>query len=309
MTDYSVIVKPYRCSYVGALPASKGIIMTETYFVTGSSVGLGRSIVEAALAQGHNVVATARNPAVLEDLAARYSGQLLAVRLDVTDAEGARDAVRQAVDKFGRLDVLINNAGFSGVGSIEDMPLELIEAQLSTNFLGAVNLTRAVLPTMRARARGRILLVSSIGARIATAGAGVYYASKAAVSALAETLALEVGSLGIQVTAVEPGAMRTRFAEAGSLQVSPFGPAYEATVGTTIGMMQSPEYNNILRDPDGVAAMILQVAALDDPPSRILAGADSFEMGIGSGDARRASDLHWEKLSRSATVEERLLSA
>lgn len=283
--------------------------MTETFLITGSSVGLGRSIVEAALEQGHNVVATARNPAALGDLASQYPEQLLAVKLDVTRGEDARAAVAQAVERFGRLDVLINNAGFSGVGSIEDMPLELIEAQLATNFIGAVNLTKAVLPAMRAQGRGRILLVSSIGARIATAGAGAYYASKAAVSALAETLALEVGPLGIQVTAVEPGAMRTRFAEAGSLQVSPFNPAYEATVGATIGMMQSPTYNSILRDPDGVAAMILQVAALGTAPTRILAGADSLEMGIGAGEAMRASDLHWEKLSRSATVEEALAPA
>lgn len=262
--------------------------MTETLLVTGSSVGLGRSIVEAALDKGLHVVATARNPSVLADLASQYPEQFLAAKLDVTDAAGARAAVGQAIDKFGRIDILINNAGFSGVGSIEDMPLDLIEAQLSTNFLGAVNLSRAVLPAMRAQGRGHILLVSSIGARIATAGAGIYYASKAAVSALAETLALEVGPLGIQVTAIEPGAMRTRFAEAGSLQVSPFDAAYDNTVGATIAMMQSPDYTNMMHHPDGVASMILKVAALADAPSRILAGADSFDMGIGVGKARQA---------------------
>jgi short-subunit dehydrogenase len=200
------------------------------------------------------------------------------------------------------LDVLINNAGFSGVGSIEDMPLELVEAQMATNFMGAVNLSRAVLPIMRAQGHGRILLISSIGARIATAGAAAYYASKAAVSALAESLALEVGPLGISVTAIEPGAMRTRFAEAGSLQVTPFDTAYDATVGATARMMRSPEYNAILRDPDSVAQMILQIAALKDAPSRILAGADSVDMGMAAGDARRASDQYWEALSRSASV-------
>jgi NAD(P)-dependent dehydrogenase (short-subunit alcohol dehydrogenase family) len=277
--------------------------MTDTFLVTGSSVGLGRSIVKAALAGGHNIVATARNPAALADLIAEAPERLLVLKLDVTDGEGARAVVAQAVERFGRLDVLINNAGFSGVGSIENMPLTLIEAQLSTNFIGAVNLSRAVLPTMRAQGSGRILLVSSIGARIATAGAGVYYASKAAVSALAETLALEVAPLGISVTAIEPGAMRTRFAEAGSLQVSTFDAAYDPTVGATVAMMSSPAYTEILRDPDDVASMILRVAALTDAPSRILAGADSFEMGLAAGEARQMSDRRWEALSRSATAE------
>lgn len=235
--------------------------------------------------------------------AAQRPDELLALQLDVTDGPGARAVVDQAVDRFGRLDVLINNAGFSGVCSIEDMPLDLIEAQFSTNFMGAVYLSRAVLPTMRAQGAGRILLVSSIGARIATAGAGVYYASKAAVSALAESLALEVGPLGIHVTAIEPGAMRTRFAEAASLKVSPFDAAYEPTVGATLAMMTAPAYNAILRDPGAVASMILEVSALSSPPTRILAGADSFEMGMNSAEVRRASDLHWADLSRSATAE------
>lgn len=277
--------------------------MADTFLITGSSVGLGRSITEAALASGHNVVATARTPAALDDLVSRASERLLVVKLDVTDGEGARSVVAQAVERFGRLDVLINNAGFSGLGSIENMPLALIEGQMSTNFMGALNLSRAVLPTMRAQGQGRILLVSSIGSRIATAGAGIYYASKAAVSALAETLALEVAPLGISVTAVEPGAMRTRFAEAGSMQLSAFDASYDATVGATVAMMQSPEFTAILRDPDDVAAMILQVAALPNPPSRILAGADSFEVGVAAGETRVLCDRHWEALSRSATVD------
>ncbi len=278
--------------------------MADVFLVTGSSVGLGRAIVESALSNGQNVVATARNPAVLAELVAQHPEHLLALALDVTDANGARIVAEKAVARFGRIDVLINNAGFSGLGAIEDMPLALVEEQLSTNFMGAVNLARAVLPAMRAQGHGRILLVSSIGARIATAGAGIYYASKAAVSALAESLSLEVAPLGISVTAIEPGAMRTRFAEADSLKVSPFSPAYEATVGTTIAMMRDPAYLAILRDPKPVAEMILRVATLSDAPTRILAGADSFEMGTASGNARRSADQHWEALSRSATIDD-----
>lgn len=276
--------------------------MKQTWLVTGSSVGLGRSIVEAALAEGHNVVATARDPQALEDLTSRFADQLLAQRLDVTDGRNARGVVEAAVKRFGRLDVLVNNAGFSGVGSIEDIPLDLIEQQLQTNFMGAIHLCKAALPTMRAQGQGRIILISSIGARIATPGAGIYYASKAAVSALAETLALEVAPLGIKVSAVEPGAMRTRFAEVGSLQVTPFDADYDDTVGATVSMMRSSNYASLLGDPAGVAAMILQVAKLDNMPARILAGEDSFTMGTGAVAQQSASDARWEKLSRSATI-------
>lgn len=266
------------------------------------SVGLGRSIVEAALAEGHNVVATARHPRTLDDLASQFPDQLLAQRLEVTDGRNARDVVEANIERFGRLDVLVNNAGFAGVGSIENMPLDLVEQQFDTNFMGAIHACKAALPTMRAQRQGRIILISSIGARIATPGAGIYYASKAAVSALAEALALEGAPLGIKVTAVEPGAMRTRFAEAASLKVAPFDTAYDNTVGATVSMMRSRDYASFLQDPAGVAAMILKVAKLGDMPARILAGEDSYEMGTGVDACRSASDARWEKLSRSATV-------
>lgn len=276
--------------------------MKETWLVTGSSVGLGRSIVEAALAEGHNVVGTARDPRALDNLTSRFADRLLAMRLDVTDEKNARDVVDAAVKRFGRLDVLVNNAGFSGLGSIENIPLPLIAQQFETNFMGAVHACKAALPTMRAQRRGRIILISSIGARIATPGAGIYYASKAAVSALAETLALEVAPLGIKVSAVEPGAMRTRFAEVGSLKIAPFDIAYGDTVGATVRMMHSSNYTSLLSDPAGIAAMILKVAKLDNMPVRILAGADSYDMGAGAAARQSASDVRWKDLSRSATT-------
>lgn len=276
--------------------------MTKTWIVTGSSVGLGRQIVLAALAAGNNVVGTARNPRVLSEIAARFPTQFISAKLDVSDPDSAHQAVEVAVDCFGRVDVLVSNAGFSGVGSIEDMPIELVEEQFSTNFMGALNTSRAVLPTMRYNGSGRIILVSSIGARIATAGAGIYYASKAAVSSLAETLAVEVRPMGIYVTAVEPGAMRTRFTEAESQKVSKYDPQYEATVGSTIKMMKSPEYTAFVSDPQGHANLIVELAGLPEPPVRLLAGIDAFEIGRNADDARTISDLRWEKLSRSATI-------
>jgi NAD(P)-dependent dehydrogenase (short-subunit alcohol dehydrogenase family) len=275
--------------------------MTLTWIVTGSSVGLGRAIVDAALAAGHNVVGTARDPRTLTDLTEKFPDQFMAQRLDVTDSEQARQVVETASERFGTVDVLVNNAGFSGVSSVEDMPIELIEEQFRTNFMGAVNTSRAVLPRMRGQGSGRIILVSSIGARIATAGAGYYYASKAAVSALAETLALEVSPLGIKVTAVEPGAMKTRFSEPASQKRVPYSDAYNATVGATIEMIGSAEYEAYLNDPAGHAALILELASLPNPPVRILAGADAYEMGTAADAARQASDVKWEALSRAAT--------
>src|SRR6202023_920330 len=138
--------------------------------------------------------------------------------------------------------------------------------------------------------------------RIATPGAGIYYASKAAVSALAETLALEVAPLGIKVAAVEPGAMRTRFAEAASLKVAPFDTAYDNTWGATVSMTRSRDYASFLRDPAGVAAMILKVAKLGDFPARILAGQDSYETGIDADARQSVSDARWKDLSYSATT-------
>jgi NAD(P)-dependent dehydrogenase (short-subunit alcohol dehydrogenase family) len=276
--------------------------MTQTWLITGSSVGLGHAIVEAALHAGHRVVATARNPQTLADVVARFPNSVLALLLDVTDADQAASVVRQAIVRFGRVDVLVNNAGFSGVSSLEDMPTDLIRKQFDTNFLGAVQMSKAVLPQMRAQGAGRILLISSIGARIATAGASIYYASKAAVSALAESLALEVGPLGIAVTAIEPGGMRTRFAKPESQVLNPYPLSYEKTVGATVAMMHSEDYAAYLHDPAGHAAMIIRVAALTSPPTRILAGADAFEMGTSADNARVEANTQWETLSRSATV-------
>jgi NAD(P)-dependent dehydrogenase (short-subunit alcohol dehydrogenase family) len=275
------------------------ITMKRTWIVTGSSVGLGRAIVEAALDAGHNVVATARNPRALDDLAARSPDGFLALRLDVANGAEARAVVAASFDRFGSVDVLVNNAGFAGVGSVEDMPLELVEKQLSTNFLGALLTSRAVLPVMRAQGQGRIILISSIGARTATAGAAIYYATKAAVSSLAESLALEVEPLGIKVTAVEPGAMRTRFAKADSMKVAFFDAAYEKTVGATVAMMRSSDFSSVARDPAIHAAMILRLAMLEHPPTRLLAGADAFEWGTGADRQRHRSDVQWEALSRS----------
>jgi len=283
-------------------PDESEIIMRKTWIVTGSSVGLGREIVEAALAAGHNVVGTARDPRTLADFEIRYEGRFSAEKLDVTDPEQSRLVVASVIRRFGGVDVLVNNAGFSGLGAVENIPIELVEQQFTTNFMGALHSARAVLPWMRQNGGGRIIMVSSIGARISTPGAAIYYASKAAVSALAETLALEVAPFGIMVTAVEPGGMKTRFADAASMKVSPFDGAYNSTVGETVAMMRSVDYQSYLHDPSGHAAMIIKLAECEDAPTRLLAGGDAYDMASGAASVRHDVDKKWESLSRSATT-------
>jgi NAD(P)-dependent dehydrogenase (short-subunit alcohol dehydrogenase family) len=277
--------------------------MSKVWMVTGSSVGLGRAIVEAALTAGHRVIATARNTAALGDLVPHYEEQLLAFPLDVGSRQAWDAAIEAAINRFGVIDVLVNNAGFGAVGSVENTPIDVVRQLVDTNLIGAVHASQAIIPVLRKQGHGRIILISSIGARIATPGAAFYYASKAAVSTLAESLAPEVAPFGIKVTAVEPGGMRTRFAEATSLKVVPSDPAYAETVGATIAMMQSPEYGSYLGDPAGHAALVLAVAALDQPPVRILAGADAVMYGAQATAALAVSDEQWKALGQSATVQ------
>jgi NAD(P)-dependent dehydrogenase (short-subunit alcohol dehydrogenase family) len=271
--------------------------MTKTFFLTASGRGLGRSITTQILERGHQLVATARNLRQLDEFVQDYPGQILAVRLDVTDEQGAKDAVAAGIDRFGQIDVLINNAGQASVGSVEDMPQSEFRQQMEINFFGAVNVAKAILPHMRAAGSGRIILISSIGARIATPGASAYYSSKWAVSGFAESLAMEVAPLGIKVTAVEPGGMRTDFAEASSLKVLESNGAYDETVGATVAMMTNAEYGASLGDPAAVAALILKVAELETPPVRILAGETTYNYATSVDRQRTENDSTWKWLS------------
>jgi NAD(P)-dependent dehydrogenase (short-subunit alcohol dehydrogenase family) len=274
--------------------------MPKVWFITGSNVGLGRSITEAALGAGDKVIATTRKPASLAELQQQYGDQLHVAQVDVTDFGQIKAAVAAGVAAFGRIDVVVSNAGFGGIGSLEDMPMELIVNQVDTNFMGAVRLAKATLPVLRAQQGGRIIFISSIGARITTAGAAAYYASKAALSALADSLAVEVKPFGIQVTALEPGAMRTNFAQDSSLQIAPSQDVYDQTVGQTVAMMKSPDFMAVMKDPMGYAKVVLEVAAMEAPPTRLLAGSDAFEWGTGADGAQAASDAQWRALSLSA---------
>src|ERR1700741_4052149 len=182
-----------------------------TWFITGSSRGLGWELARQALERGDDVVATARDPEVVEATLAGYDDQLLALALDITDERQAPDAVRQAVRCFGRIDVLVNNAGRGLLGAVEEASAQEIRAVFETNVFGTLAVLRAALPALRRQRSGRILNVSSVGGFTVGAGWGVYGATKFAVEGLSEALRAELAPLGVSVTIVEPGTFRTDF--------------------------------------------------------------------------------------------------
>ncbi len=180
------------------IPQSKEIPTSQVWLITGSSRGLGRALAEAVLAAGHQLVATARNPAQLADLVRRYGSQVRAVALDVTDEQAAEDAIKTAIAAFGRLDVLVNNAGYGDISSIEDTSLADFRAQIETNLFGVIIVTKAAIPLLRGQGTGRILQFSSIGGRIGPVGRAAYAAAKWGVEGFSEVLTKEVGPFGVK---------------------------------------------------------------------------------------------------------------
>src|SRR4051794_2104151 len=255
----------------------KGTTMPSVFFVTGSSRGLGRDIVEQALAAGHCVVATARDPLALDDLVARYGPRIHVEPLDVTDAAAAQAAVANGAKAFGRLDVIVNNAGQGDRVSLEDTTLEVFRRQIETNFLGTVYVTKAAVPILRAQGGGRIIQISSLGGRIGSPGMTAYQSAKWAVGGFSAALAAEIGPLGINVTVLEPGGMRTDWAGS-SMSTPPISEPYQATVGASAQAMA--DFAHVANgDPQKVAQLVLTVAELDEPPLRLLAGSDAYEFG------------------------------
>ncbi len=272
--------------------------MTSVFFVTGSSRGLGRQIVEQALAAGHRVVATARDPRALDNLVARYGDSIHLEQLDVTDPVAAQRAVADGLAAFGRLDVVVNNAGQGDRVSLEDTTLDAFRRQIETNFLGTVYATKAAVPILRRQGGGRIIQISSLGGRIGSPGMTAYQSAKWAVGGFSEALAAEVAPLGIKITIVEPGGMRTDWAGS-SMATPPVSEPYQATVGASARAMAG--FQHVANgDPRKVAELVLTVAGLDEPPLRILAGSDAYEYGREAWRHRIETDAKWEHLSRSA---------
>ncbi|GAA0466733.1 short-chain dehydrogenase/reductase [Paractinoplanes deccanensis] len=271
--------------------------MDRVWLVTGCSGGLGRQIAESVLAAGNRLVATSRRASQLADLTERFPDHVRAVALDVTDAARCRAAVRAAVDAFGGLDVVVNNAGYADMAAIEDMPEEVFDAQIAANFSGTVNVSRAALPVMRERGRGHIIQISSVGDRVAVPGLGAYQAAKRAVAGFSEVLALEVAPLGIKVTVAEPGGMRTQWAGS-SMTTYPMTEAYRQVIEPVEASLRAASGRQP-GDPARIAQVLMDLVEEADPPVRLLLGADAVEVAGQAAAAVAASDARWREVSES----------
>lgn len=262
--------------------------MSKVWLVTGSASGLGRSIAEAVLAAGDRLVATARDPRRLVDLVANYGDQVRTASLDVADESAAKAAVQVVLEAFGRLDVVVNNAGYGDVAPFEQLSSERFKAVLDTNFYGVVNVTRAALPIMRQQKSGCILQLSSVGGRLALPGSTPYYAAKWAVGGFTESLAQEVAPFGVKVCALEPGGMRT----------PELIPDYEPSVGAIVKMLHS-HWGHETSDPVKVAEVILRLANSDHLPAHLLLGSDAVKYAGEAEAARAAEAERWREVSVS----------
>jgi NAD(P)-dependent dehydrogenase (short-subunit alcohol dehydrogenase family) len=247
------------------------------WFITGASRGFGALVAERALKKGDGVVATARNPKTITERFGEHPN-LLAVKLDVAVEEQAIAAAKAAIDRFGRIDVLLNNAGFGLMGAIEEASASEIEAVYRTNVFGLLTVCRAVLPYMRKARSGRILNISSIGGYHGSAGFGIYCSTKFAVEGLSEAMYAELAPLGIHVTVVEPGYFRTDFLDSSSLSVSPHQiPDYEATAGKVRNVADGLNHNQP-GDPSKLADVLVAFADAPNPPVRLPLGSDTVAM-------------------------------
>lgn len=276
--------------------------MKKTWFITGSSRGLGRSLTEAVLAAGDNVVATARNTVSLNDLAQKYGDQVYPIELDVTDNQAINAAVESAIAHFGRIDVLVNNAGFGITGATEAYTEEQVSSQLATNLYAPIAITRAVLPYMRKQRSGRILQISSIGGRRGSTGVSIYQAAKFGLGGFTEALNHEVNPLGIFVTSVEPGGFRTDWAGA-SMTYAPKVEGYEHTIDKRAELFATGKFLPV-GDPGKAAKVMLDLAGHPKPPVHLVLGSEAVKM-LKQADAEHSAEMEeWMEVSISTDHDE-----
>lgn len=267
----------------------------KTWFITGASSGFGRAFAEHALARGYNVVATARTVAKLQDLTAQAPDRVLALKLDVDRPDDAKAAIEAAVTRFGRIDVLINNAGYGIIGAIEETPETELRAIMETNFFGAMRVTVAALPVLRTQGFGAIVNMSSLGGQLSFAEAGAYSATKFALEGASEALAQEVAPFGIKVLIVEPGAFRTGFA-ADAMRYMPTIDAYQKVVGGTREFIHT--MNNAQEgDPRKAAAAIEKALTAEVAPLRLQLGADAVSAVRTHAETLLADLAKWESVA------------
>jgi NAD(P)-dependent dehydrogenase (short-subunit alcohol dehydrogenase family) len=271
--------------------------MKKVWFITGSARGLGRNLTAQVLAKGDLVAATARNTDALKDFVEKYPNQILPLTLDVTDYDQVYLAVETAVAHFGKIDVLVNNAGFGIVGAAEAFTEEQVRSQLETNLYAPIEITRAVLPFMRKQRSGRILQISSVGGRVGNAGLSMYQAAKFGLSGFTEALAKEVLDLGIYATSVEPGGFRTDWA-GDSMSYAPRVEGYENTVGQRTDFFKSGNFVP-MGDPEKAAKAMLDLVENPEPPIHLVFGSEAIGM-LKHADAARTAEMEkWMEVSLS----------
>lgn len=271
--------------------------MDRIWLITGASSGFGRAIAEAALGAGDTVVAAVRRPGIVADLISAHPGRVSALELDVTDAARIPAAVAEVLDRHGRIDVLVNNAGRGLVGAVEETTDTELRDLMELHFFGPAALTRAVLPVMRRQRSGTVVQMSSMGGRLSFSGVGAYSATKFALEGYSEALATEVAQFGIRVLIVEPGAFRTSFNGPAALLVSPRMPEYDSVVGPVRDALAAGDGRQP-GDPAKAAAAVLTALDAETTPLRLPLGNDAADAVAASMDRARAEFAAWEPVSR-----------
>lgn len=268
---------------------------TPVWFISGCSTGFGRELAQQTIARGFHTVVTARDPAKVQDLVAGHDNAL-AVALDVTDAQSIEQAVQAALDKFGKVDVLVNNAGYGYQSSVEEGDEREIRAQFDANVFGLFALTRAILPAMRKQRRGHVINITSVAGFIGFASSGYYSASKHAVEGWSDSLAVEAAPLGIHVTCVEPGPFRTDWAGRSLHQTPSTIPEYADTAAAR--MKATSEYSGTQAgDPARAATAMIAITEHDNPPRHLVMGAWGYEAVTSKLKERLAQIEDWKQTS------------
>ncbi|MGW0662336.1 SDR family oxidoreductase [Streptodolium elevatio] len=282
---------PVTAAPVAASTAAEGRV----WFVTGASRGLGRAFAEAALGAGDRVAAAARSGDALHELAAAHPGRVLPLTLDVTDRDAVFAAVGQAVDAFGRLDIVVNNAGTLSMGMIEEFTEDEARAQMETNFFGALWVSQAVMPHLREQGSGHIVQISSIGGLAGFPLSGMYAASKFALEGMSEALAMEAASFGVKVSIVQPGGYWTDLYTA-MRHTTPV----EAYAPLRAELEKQWAEGSVDSEPHLAAEALLKLVASDEPPLRLLLGSMVYDLAFDIARGRMATWSAWEETSRAA---------
>jgi NAD(P)-dependent dehydrogenase (short-subunit alcohol dehydrogenase family) len=276
--------------------------MEKIWFITGSTRGLGRSLTEAVLKSGDKVAATARNTQHLDELIRDYPGQVFAVKMDVTDEAQVNAGVAKAIDHFGRLDVVVNNAGFGIIGAAEAFTHQQIVDQIDTNLYGPIYVTRAVLPQLRKQRSGHILQISSLGGRVGAPGLSIYQAAKFGLVGFSEAVSKEIAPLGIKLTIVEPGGFRTDWAGASMSYAEPIAD-YDQTVGARERLFKGENFK-LVGDPDKAAKVMIDVINHPEPPLHLILGSEAVGLLQKVEAGRQAEFEKWIPVSLSTDADD-----